>query len=195
MKKFTLLLAASLLLLPACAPSNQADQPKTDPPQAEQPVTPPPAVKNPPAQTPEPKTETVVLYYPDAQLMKLYKENRTFTTTATADLPKQALQQWIAGPKHDKLAPLLPASVQVQSVKDLGGGRCEVSFSNDLINVNFGSTLESMFAKGLPLVLAQYGYQEVTVLVEGKPVETIAGHVTFDQPLRADDAAQYEFMQ
>ncbi|TCP58069.1 hypothetical protein EV586_102517 [Tumebacillus sp. BK434] len=85
--------------------------------------------------------------------------------------------------------------MQVQSVQDLGGGRCAVSFSNDLYKINFGSTLESMFAQGLPQVLAQYGYQEVTVLVDNKPVETVAGHMAFDRPLRADDAARYEFMQ
>lgn len=144
---------------------------------------------------PEAQTKQVVLFFPDAQLMKLYKEKQDITYTNEKDLPAKALEAWIKGAKSDKLTRLLPADVKVEHVKDLGNKQAEVSFSKEIRKANLGSTGESMVTKAVPLILQQFGYNETKILVEGKADDTFFSHMGGNKSFKAEDPQKYEFVK
>lgn len=150
----------------------------------------------PPVQQPEStKRQTVTLYFPDVQLLNLYKEKQEVSYQTDAELPKKTLEAWIQGPKTKKLAGLLPADVKVEYVKDLGNHKAEVSFSRELKNWNHGSTGEGMLAEVVPLILQPFGFIEVTVLVEGKNDETVFSHMGAGCPFKAANPDKYQWIQ
>jgi hypothetical protein len=52
-----------------------------------------------------------------------------------------------------------------------------------------------MLTKAVPLILQQFGYGEVTILVEGKTDETILSHMGATKPFKAEDPEKYEFVK
>ncbi len=148
----------------------------------------------PPKQETSVQKHTVSLYFSDKELTKTYRTEKDVEVENEADLPKAALQAWIAGPEQEKLSGLVPPGVAVEYVK-ASDGTVEVSFSKEIKHANLGSTGEMMLLGQLALIMKQFGYDATQVLVEGKKEETLLGHMDTSKPLKAQDPGNIEFIK
>ncbi|MCT8136534.1 GerMN domain-containing protein [Anaerobacillus sp. CMMVII] len=134
----------------------------------------------------EPTTEVAVLdklnlYFSDDQLMDIYRVEVDLPLSLNEFGLQNALQRWIQGPEHEGLHSLLPEGVVVQSVEDQEGV-AYVSFSKELSEANLGSTGEAMLATQITMVVEQFGYEKVFVLIEGEKIDSLLGHLDWNEP-------------
>lgn len=148
----------------------------------------------PPKQETSVQKQTVSLYFSDKELMKTYRTEKDIEAENEADLPKAALEAWIAGPENEKLTGLVPPGVVVENVK-AENGVAEVSFSKEIKNANLGSTGEMLMLNQITLIMKQFGYDATQVLVEGQKEESLLGHVDTRAPLKAEDPGNIEFVK
>lgn len=128
----------------------------------------------------------VVLYFARADGLGLVAE--VHYVLPGQDGPMQRLQMLARGPRPGSdLAPVLPPGARPLGVT-VEDGVATVNFSREIVERHWGgSTGELMTVYGIVNTLANVpGIQRVRILVEGKPVETLAGHVDLTQPLEAD---------
>ncbi|NPV52291.1 MAG: GerMN domain-containing protein [Firmicutes bacterium] len=136
----------------------------------------------------------VVLYFARSTPTDFYlgTERRKIGVGAAgeaADLPRRALEELIRGPSPgSNLERLLPAETRVLgvSIKDR---TAYVNFSRD-IQTRFpgGSRTEELMVYSIVNTLTQFpGITSVQILIEGKKVETIGGHIGIMQPLTRDE--------
>lgn len=128
--------------------------------------------------------ETVILYFTDKDLMTNYSVKQEVTAESEEDLPKAALEAWIAGPESEELGNLVPPGVVVEYVKG-ENGIAEVSFSSELKNANLGSSGELFLLDQIALIMKQFGYDSTQILIEGEIEESLLGHVTTSEPISA----------
>ncbi|WP_048602059.1 GerMN domain-containing protein [Rubeoparvulum massiliense] len=133
--------------------------------------------------------QNVYLYFSDQELMEIYREPREIEVPSDGNVAKAALEAWIAGPNSEKLNSLIPTDVVIESM-EVKDGIAYVSFSKEITNANLGSTGELFIVDQLVMILKQFGYDEVQILVEGQVVETLLGHVSTDQPLSSNKSAE-----
>ncbi|WP_240377422.1 GerMN domain-containing protein [Bacillus piscicola] len=139
-------------------------------------------------------SETVTLYFPDDQLLETYKEEQEVTVASEEELPKAALEAWVAGPKHDKLVTFFPEPIEVQSVEG-EDDTAVVSFSKELLDTNLGSTGELFMTEQIALIMQQFGYEQTRILVDGEEQSTLFGHMDADEPFPANDPSEYETVE
>ncbi|WP_010272358.1 GerMN domain-containing protein [Paenibacillus senegalensis] len=139
-------------------------------------------------------TETVTLYFTDTDLMNNYSVEREVSAESAEDLPKAALEAWMAGPDHEGLGNLVPPGVVVEYVKG-EGGIAEVSFSSELKNANLGSSGEMFLLEQIALIMKQFGYDSTQILIEGEIEESLLGHVTTSEPISPPPADEIQPME
>lgn len=129
---------------------------------------------------PKPSTE-LRLYFPDAQAQYLVLESRKVSTQA--DPEEEAIEQLIKGPQSKDLRGSLPGGTKLVGL-EISGDTAYVDFSKDLVkNHPGGSAGETMTIYSVVNTLAQFaGITKVKFLVEGKTVETLAGHYDLSRP-------------
>lgn len=135
--------------------------------------------------------DNIYLYFSDNDLMNIYRVEVEGPYTLDEEGIKSALQAWVTGPTQEGLAGLVPEGVLVQSVEDREGS-LYVSFSNELSNANLGSTGEGMMSEQIAMVVEQFGYTEVFVLIDGETVGSLLGHVDWTEPFTANLPEDYE---
>jgi len=110
----------------------------------------------------------------------LYPVRYLVPTTATP--VRAAAEALIAGmPGSPFLSLPKDTDVQIISIKD---GICTVNFSQEITQVNVGSGGEGMVLSSIVATLGQFeGVDAVRILVDGQPMETLAGHVDITGPL------------
>lgn len=98
--------------------------------------------------------------------------------------PVYVMSALIEGPPKDSfLRPTLPAGTRLLGV-DVKGNVAFVNFSNEVTRANVGAEGEAVMIGSIVNTLcALPGIQKVQILVEGKPVESLAGHVDCRGPL------------
>ncbi len=104
------------------------------------------------------------------------------------DTPERRLQLLSAGPRDTgRLAPVIPPGARPLWVQ-VDQGVATASFSRELAERHWGGTAgELMTVYGIVHTLAEVpGVRRVRILIEGKPVETLAGHVDLTEPLEPD---------
>lgn len=104
------------------------------------------------------------------------------------DTPERRLQLLSAGPRDaGRLAPVIPPGARPQWVQ-VDRGVATASFSRELAERHWGGTAgELMTVYAIVHTLAEVpGVQRVRILIEGKPLETLAGHVDLTEPLAPD---------
>ncbi|MFY9376984.1 MAG: Gmad2 immunoglobulin-like domain-containing protein [Peptococcia bacterium] len=147
--------------------------------------------------SPTPDTEEdlyeVVLYFSDNDLMNIYRVKTQITVEKEEDLPKAALEAWIAGPEHEELSGIIPANVIVEYVEDVDGV-AHVSFSKEIQEMNTGSTGEVMIAEQLALIMEQFGFKSTQILVEGKTGDALFGHLYTADPIIAGKPETYQWI-
>lgn len=133
----------------------------------------------------------IFLYYADDQLMSVYRVEEDAQYPINEEGIRNALQRWIEGPVNDNLISLVPKTVIVQSVQ-FHDDIVSISFSPELFEANLGSTGEGMIVEQIAMVVEQFGFNEVLLLIDGEVIDTLLGHVDWSEPFVANSPEDYE---
>lgn len=143
-----------------------------------------------PAIVPNPGDErvTLILFYGSRSgLLDPWPWRRTVDRPQrTADLARIAVENLLQPPPNSPFVSVLPKGTRVLSVSvDDSQQTVYVNFSQELVkNHPGGSYGEGVTVHAIVQTLTGLpGIRRVQILVEGKPVETLAGHVAIQEPL------------
>lgn len=144
--------------------------------------TPPPV----PEQPKPVATQEVNLYFSDDQAMYLVAEKRSLPTESTdqKQLATAVVNELIAGPKQAKLHATMPQGSKLLSL-EISNGLATLNLNQDFQTKHSGgSTGEMMTIYSLVNSLTDLpGIQQVQLLVDGKKLDTLKGHLEISQPL------------
>lgn len=126
---------------------------------------------------------TVKVYYPDEQGMKLQAVKKTVKLGGT-DKYTAALKALVDGTREKGLATIVPKQAKLKSVK-VQGDTAFVDFDENLIKKFIGgSTGEEMLVGSIANTLTEFEeIKKVQLLVEGKKIESISGHLDLTKPV------------
>jgi spore germination protein GerM len=181
---------AVLLCSPACR-GGTTQVPEVPAEAAKAPAAPSEGSAKAPEAEPEPLGRaTVTLYFPSATSELLAGEPREiFATPLPADRAKQILSDLISGPTTEAALPALPAGTRLRQVYVLEDGTAYADFSTELIAGGGGGSddeIQAVYAIVNSVALNVPEIVRVGILVEGRPCETLSGHLDLRRPLRAD---------
>jgi spore germination protein GerM len=132
------------------------------------------------------KKKEIVLYFSDRDGEYLIGERRKIIKKSDArEEAKEIIEELIKGPSG-KLIPTLPPRTKCLSVKLNEKGLAIINFSKSLSKDHpGGSSAEILTTYSIVNSLTQNFSQikQVQILVEGKPIETISGHLSLRQPI------------
>ena len=131
------------------------------------------------------KTETLTLkvYYPNEDGTKLLASTRKVETDGR-DKYVLAMESLLAGTTDKGQITVIPKQAKLRSVK-VAGGVAKVDFTQAL-QKNFvgGSTGEEMLVGSVVDTLTEFpDVKKVQILIEGKPIESLAGHMDLSEPI------------
>jgi len=124
----------------------------------------------------------------------LSAENQFYLVPVGVDVPRtdrpaeKALETLIKGAPAGSLAiSLIPAETRLLGYR-VEDGTAFVDFSDEITRANVGSSGEALMVDSITATLGQFPeVSRVQILVEGKPAETLAGHVDIAGPLPVRD--------
>jgi len=132
----------------------------------------------------------VMIYYPALEAEGLIGEvHEIFNTAAPGDRAKQIVADLISGPTTDLALRAIPPGTRLRQIFVLEGGIAFVDFSKDLEQaIAGGSTHELLAVYSIvnSLVLNIPDIRRVGILINGRPVETLNGHLDLRRPLPPD---------
>ena len=132
------------------------------------------------------KEKIVLLYFSDREDEYLVGEKREILKRDKVDEEaKEAIIELIKGPKG-KFVPTLPLRTKLLTLRVNDKGVAEVNFNKALSKDHpGGSSAEMMSVYSIvnSLILNFPQIKKVKILIEGKTGETIAGHLSLDQPI------------
>ena len=125
------------------------------------------------------------LYFSDANERFLMPEKRQLMKDKdSAGQVRELVKALLDGPKT-KLVHTFPQKTELQSVKIEGGQRAVVSFNKDLIRNHPGgsaSEMATIYSLTNTLTANILAIKEVKLLVDGKELESIGGHIDTRRP-------------
>lgn len=126
----------------------------------------------------------VVLYFAD-QRGNLVAEPREITRVK--GIARRTMQELCRGPAGEGRFPVIPAGVEVKDI-NISDGLATVNFSRELTSSHGGgSSGELLTVYAIVNTLTQFQTVErVQILVDGRKIETLAGHVDISVPLARD---------
>lgn len=128
----------------------------------------------------------VRLFFSDSEAEYLIGEKRGISKRAEVkEEAREAIAVLIKGPKG-KLTPTLPPRTKLLSLQISETGVAKVNFNQALSKDHpGGSSAEMMTVYSIvnSLTLNFPQIKKVQILIEGKPIESIAGHLSLRQPL------------
>jgi hypothetical protein len=154
-------------------------------------AAPPPEVATPPARALE-GSRVVTLFFAGAQEPSIYGETREVGVGRRFDEQvRQVMEALIAGPGDARGASAIPAGTQLLAVSfDPEAATLYLDFSAELVAAHPGgsaaeygtvTSIVRTIGENFPEVHA------VQILVDGSQVDTIAGHLSADQPFQVRD--------
>ena len=155
----------------------------------------PDAAAEPPADveaqaTPDLETQAVRLFFPSRRENGLIGEDREiFQTASPSDRVKQIVADLIAGPNGDDAMRALPEGTTLQQAWVLDDGTAYLDFTGELSDrLRGGSAREllTLYAIIDSVVLNVSEVKRVGVLVSGRPIDTLNGHLDLRRPLPAN---------
>jgi len=167
------ILAIFLLIIASggCRPAKVKPLEKLKPPEKEK------------KEKPEVKNETIkiTLYFADKEAEYLVPEVRKIPETEK--VAEAAVREIIKGPGQSGHLKTIPEGTKLRNVA-IKEGLAYVNFSQELVNKHpGGSAAETMTIYSVVNTLTQFPeIEKVQFLVEGKKIETIAGHYDTSQP-------------
>ena len=135
---------------------------------------------------------SVLIYYPAARQQGLIGEPREIFMTATpGDRAKQILADLISGPATDEGLRALPPGTRLRQVFVLEDGTAYIDFSADLEHGLTGGTAEELLAiysivNSVSLNIPEI--RRVGILINGRPVDSLGGHLDLRRPLLPDSS-------
>ena len=127
----------------------------------------------------------VILYFSDPESQYLIGEKRKILKKNNLrEEGKETINELIKGPKG-KLIPTLPSRTELLTFQ-VNGEKVRVNFNSALTkNHPGGSSAELMTVYSIvnTLTLNFPQIKRVQILIDGKPIETIAGHLSLREPL------------
>ena len=128
----------------------------------------------------------VLLYFSDSEGEYLIGEKRKISKRNVAkEEAKETIIELIKGPKG-KLIPTLPPRTELLTLEISDAGVAKVNFNPALSKDHpGGSSAEMMTVYSIvnSLALNFPQIKRVQILIDGKPIETIAGHLSLRQPV------------
>lgn len=137
----------------------------------------------------KPKSNVLSLYFADGQGEHLVPERRS--VTAAESLEERialAVRELLKGPSG-LLVRTIPPSVKLMGVRMEEKGVAWINFSSSFVSAHpGGSTAELMTIYSIvnTVSLNFSEVQKVGILVEGKPLDTLAGHIDCREPFAAE---------
>jgi len=130
------------------------------------------------------ETIDVVLYFADEN-GRLVPERRAIKKVP--GIARATVNELCLGPQIDNLLPTIPLNTSLLDI-NIKDGLCTINLSRELLtNHSGGSTSENLTVYSLVNTLCQFqSIEAVQILVEGKKVSTIAGHLDVSCPLFPD---------
>jgi spore germination protein GerM len=132
------------------------------------------------------KKKEVLLYFSDSEGEYLIGEKRKILKKNEAKQEaKEVILELVKGPKG-KLTPTLPPRTKLLTLQINDAGMAQVNFNSAISKDHPGGTTAEMMTvysivNSLALNFPQI--KRVQILIDGKPIETIAGHLSLRQPL------------
>lgn len=125
----------------------------------------------------------IKVYYPDEQGMKLQAVKKT-VKLGGEDKYTAALKALLEGTKEKGLTTIVPKQAKIKSVK-VQGDTVFVDFDSNLTKKFIGgSTGEEMLVGSIVNTLTEFSeIKRVQLLVEGKKIESISGHLDLTKPV------------
>ncbi|WP_347491181.1 GerMN domain-containing protein [Desulfoscipio sp. XC116] len=129
-------------------------------------------------------TDTIVLYFADADGY-LQAERRSINKTA--GIARQTMRELCLGPSNRALSATIPEGTRLLDI-NIQDGLCTVNFNQELVsNHSGGSGAENVTVYSIVNTLTQFSsVEQVQILVAGRVVESIAGHLDVSVPLTRD---------
>lgn len=126
------------------------------------------------------------VYFPLYTSMGSYIYPVRYLTAQTTTPIKASLEALFAGiPGSPFISLPKETTVEIISVKD---GICTVNFSQQIMQLNVGSGGEAAVLSAIVATLGQHqGVDSVRMLMDGKPMESLAGHVDITSPVSDKD--------
>jgi hypothetical protein len=125
------------------------------------------------------------LYFSDANERFLIPEKRRLLKDKdSAGQARELVEALLDGPKT-KLAPTFPKKTELQSVKIEDGQKAMVSFNKNLIRNHPGgsaSEMATIYSLTNTLTANILAIKEVKLLIDGKEVDSIGGHINTRRP-------------
>jgi len=138
---------------------------------------------------PAPATQSFQLYFLAATGTHLLPENRDLPVCSDEDgCIAQLFTALAAGPQDPSLAPVLPPGTRVLGVRQ-EAGVVIADFSPELSTHHPGGSLSELmtvYALADTLAVNFPHLRQLTILIDGQPVETLKGHVALNRPIVAD---------
>lgn len=134
--------------------------------------------------TVEPEEKTVVtLYFADPVEHKLVAEEREIPKVV--GIARATMEELIKGPAGSGLKGTLPAGTKLLDINIREDGLAIVDFSGELIrDLPVSAQAEELAVYSIVNTLSQFPtVQEVEMRVEGQTVDTLLGHIDFQQGL------------
>ncbi len=128
----------------------------------------------------------VLLYFSDSEGEYLIGEKRKILKKSDMkEEAREAIHELIIGPR-EKLIPTLPPRTKLLTLQINEAGLAKVNFNLALSKDHPGGSSAEMMTvysivNSLSLNFPQI--KRVQILIEGKPIETIAGHLSLRQPI------------
>lgn len=135
---------------------------------------------------PETNEKTSIVLYFDNGKGSLSAERREIPKVA--GIAGQTINELCRGPLDRALFSTIPKNTKLLGI-NIKDGLCTVNFSRDLITGHSGgSGAEYLTVYSIVNTLTQFrSIERVQILVEGKQVQTIAGHLDISYPLERDN--------
>ena len=134
--------------------------------------------------------QEVFIYYPAADGDGLIGETHQIFLTATpGDRAKQIVADLISGPTSEAAHRALPPGTQLRQIYVLDNGVAYVDFTADLERGIGGGSMDELLTvysivDSVALNIAEI--QRVGILINGRPIETLNGHLDLRRPLTPD---------
>ncbi|MDW7672481.1 MAG: stalk domain-containing protein [Bacillota bacterium] len=127
--------------------------------------------------------QEVTLYFMRETDTAFLTEGETRTFQSKDVTPEDVLTVLLAGPESASLKRIIPREVKLLGIT-VEAGLATVDFSQELADVNLGAEAEGVLVNSIVWTLVQLQeIDRVQIVVEGEVIESLAGHVSIDQPL------------
>jgi len=132
----------------------------------------------------------VVLFFPDRGSDRLRPEKREiFDTLTDTSKAKQVISELIAGPKDERLLPVLSADTRIRNLYLSSDGTVYLDFSKELVKGCPSGTrgeIQTVYAIVNTLTYNFMTISRVKILVGGHEVLTLKGHLDLRRPYVED---------